>query len=341
MIKLLVYGRGETYQILKRMINWENVQLEAFIDSYAPENECKQGDIKIIPLSKIKAYEFDYILCASSDYEDEMRRVLKKLQVSGEKIVPGKLDYKNILENSFLFDISHVLTYQNYRIEKSNNLLIERNRFCDIRKGISWLDEKVSIIGDGDWAVGYDYLSVLCKVIQTIKPKNILEMGLGQSSKVIMNYQKNNTCKYKIIEQDAKWYEFFKKENGTIPEGIEIFIRPIKQVFNETYGVDVNYYSDISDIIADERYDVISIDGPWGSDGISRMDMLPYIPACLKKSWCIMIDDYERDGEKNMIWELENILQQNMVRYCKKIYGKYRQLCLLTSEDNKYLCSLF
>lgn len=34
MIKLLIYGSGEIYQIFKRIINWENVQLRAFVDSW-------------------------------------------------------------------------------------------------------------------------------------------------------------------------------------------------------------------------------------------------------------------------------------------------------------------
>lgn len=54
-----------------------------------------------------------------------------------------------------------------------------------------------------------------------------------------------------------------------------------------------------------------------------------------------MLDDYEREGEKNMIYELENILKKRNFKYHKKVYGKYRQFCLLTSEKNKFLCSLF
>ena len=44
-------------------------------------------------------------------------------------------------------------------------------------------------------------------------PTHILEMGLGQSSKVIMSYQRHSGCSYKIIEQDEAWYNLFKKEN--------------------------------------------------------------------------------------------------------------------------------
>ncbi len=339
MIKLLIYGIGETYQKLRRIIKWENVQLLAFVDSYKFRDKTWGGG-KVIPPDNIVAWEFDYILCAS-DYENEMRRTLKELHIPDEKIISGKLNYENIMEHKYLFDISHFLAYQNQTIEKSVNVLMERNRFCDIRQGLEWLDETISITGDGAWAVGYDYLSVLCKILQIMEPQNILEMGLGQSSKVIIGYQKSSGCNYKVIEQDENWYNFFRKDNLSMSNDIEIFIRPVKQIFNEKYGVNINCYSDISDIVADDTYDLISIDGPWGSDGISRTDILPYIPQCLKKSWAVLLDDYERDGEKNLIYELETILKNCKIHYRKKIYGKYRQLCLLTSDDNQFLCSLF
>ena len=42
-----------------------------------------------------------------------------------------------------------------------------------------------------------------------------------------------------------------------------------------------------------------------------------------------------------MVYELEKILKEHTIRYRKKAYGTYHQLCLLTSEDNPFLCSLF
>lgn len=271
-----------------------------------------------------------------------MRKELEKYGIPPEKIISGKLDYNNFLENSFLFSTSNILLFQNQNIEKEMSILVERNQFCDIRHGIDWLDENMSIIGDGDWAVGYSYLSVLCKILQIKMPSNILEMGLGQSSKVLMSYQKYSGCDYRIIEQDEEWYRFFKKDTGSLLDHAQVFIKPVKQVYNEKYGTNVNCYSDIGDVIEKSNtFDLISIDGPWGSDGISRIDILPYIPQCLKKSWCILVDDYERIGEKNMIVELEEILQKSSTVYCKKIYGKYRQLCLFASSDNKFFCSMF
>ena len=189
MEKLLIYGIGEQYKKLKTIINWENVSLDAFINSKVTE-DCYEEGIKVITPKEASKKEFDYILCATDIYEGEMRKELEKYGIPPEKIISGKLDYNNFLENSFLFSTSNILLFQNQNIEKEMSILVERNQFCDIRHGIDWLDENMSIIGDGDWAVGYSYLSVLCKILQIKMPSNILEMGLGQSSKVLMSYQK-------------------------------------------------------------------------------------------------------------------------------------------------------
>ena len=119
---------------------------------------------------------------------------------------------------------------------------------------------------------------------------------------------------------------------------IKIHIRPIEKVYNAVYGVNVNCYTDFDTIIQGNQYDFISIDGPWGSKKMSRIDILPYIPQCLGESFCIMLDDYERAGEKNMIHELEISLRNNKVGYYKAVYGLEKQFCVITS--NAFLTSL-
>ena len=80
----------------------------------------------MISPQSIVSWEYDYILCAS-DYENEMRRTLKELHIPDEKIISGKLNYENIMEHKYLFDISHFLAYQNQTIEKSWNFSLAIN----------------------------------------------------------------------------------------------------------------------------------------------------------------------------------------------------------------------
>ena len=191
----------------------------------------------------------------------------------------------------------------------------------------------------GEWAVGYHYMYVMLRVLLNKKPSSVLEMGLGQSSKILARYQNYSKCHYDIVEQDETWYQFFCSELD-LSDQVSVHIRPIEQRYNEKYGVYVNSYVNFNTVIDAHKYELISIDGPWGSEKISRVDILPYIPKCLEESFCILIDDYECDGEQNMICELESVLQHNQIEYYKAVYEGDKKFCLITSKDNSFLCTL-
>jgi hypothetical protein len=53
-------------------------------------------------------------------------------------------------------------------------------------------------------------------------------------------------------------------------------------------------------VVIGKKFDLFSIDGPWGSDEYSRIDMIRYIPEILCEDFVIMVDDYERLGEKDI-----------------------------------------
>lgn len=239
----------------------------------------------------------------------------------------------------FLFDRDGYAILQNSKILNNVRFTNERNLFWDYAKGVSWIDPGLALT-PGGWAVGYDYLYVLCRALETIKPNRILEAGLGQSSKLILSYYRNHLCQYDIIEQSREWYDFFRIEND-IPQGVNVHIRPMRTVYDQRYNTEINSYSEIETIVGNNKFSLISIDGPWGCEGCSRGDLLPYIPECLDDNFVIMLDDYDRAGEKEMIRLLELKMQDANMKFLKKIYGEKKQFCLITSLNNPYLCSLY
>lgn len=332
---LLIYGIGNTYTELKKILKWEHIQLIAFLETNV---HCKYFEgISVYPSSYVNSIEFDYIICASI-YEYEMYENLKCLGVPKDKIVSGKMKLENILKYPDIFDISKFIAFQNEKILGDVRILISRNRFIDMSKGVTWLQD-LSFTAGG-MAVSYDYMYVMLRILIHKRPKSILEMGLGQSSKVLEKYQKYTNCDYDIVEQNKDWYDFFREELA-ISDRIKVHINPMKQVYNEEYRTRINCYTDFDNIVMDKRYDFISIDGPFGSGGLSRIDILSHIPQCLDTSFSIMLDDYARDGEKNMIKKSENSLQKNGIEYYKAIYGEDKEFVIITSKENSFMCSLY
>ena len=73
-----------------------------------------------------------------------------------------------------------------------------------------WL--KYKNFSPGEWAADYGLLYTLYRVLNGMKPKNILEFGLGQSSKMLHQYGKFYNVNVLTCEHDENWIDFFMKE---------------------------------------------------------------------------------------------------------------------------------
>lgn len=216
--------------------------------------------------------------------------------------------------------------------------VLEGLRFSLGIRGVSWL-ENTSFTANS-YAVSYDYLLTLVKVLQHLNPKNILEFGLGQSSKVLSKYHDTHSGDYTVIENDKDWKDFFMKELCPCKD-ISIHIVPLIHSLDDDFGVKVRKYSNIRNIVEGKKFDLISIDGPLGSERNSRADILEYIPDCLADSWCVLLDDCGRIGEQDTIKRLKSILSRNNIKYCERVYGDSKSFYLIASVDNRFFTSLF
>lgn len=67
-----------------------------------------------------------------------------------------------------------------------NREILWANAFHDTIIDSEWLKSKT--FSPGRWGVGYQYLYVLYRVLNEIKPRNILELGMGQTTRMIGQY---------------------------------------------------------------------------------------------------------------------------------------------------------
>lgn len=83
-------------------------------------------------------------------------------------------------------------------------------------------------------------------------------------------------------------------------------------------------------------------DGPFGylAKTYARTDVLTIMPDCLATSFVLFWDDTERAGEKNTIKEMLNILEENGIKYKTGFYRGVKEMLVLASEDNRFLCSM-
>ena len=121
----------------------------------------------------------------------------------------------------------------NIELEKIENLEQSIQEVKGINKEILWGEIFNNTVSNSDWltdrsfspgrwAVGYQYLYSVYRILDIIKPQSILELGLGQSTKLLSQYAKTNPkVNHIVVEHDQDWIDFYKKENE-VPKNSKI-----------------------------------------------------------------------------------------------------------------------
>lgn len=211
--------------------------------------------------------------------------------------------------------------------------------FNNVISNSSWLINKS--FSAGRWAVGYQYLYVVYRILNEIRPKKILELGLGQSTRLLAQYAAHDVeVQHTIVEHDPTWIRFFQQD-FQLP-----FNSKIVQLEREyrTFREDdhVLTFKNFKETFANQKFDFISIDAPLGGEAIvyARVDILDLLPEILAESFIIIVDDFNRQGEKNTIAVLENILQEREITYAKGVYSGKKDCIVICSENLKFVCSM-
>jgi len=252
--------------------------------------------------------------------------MLKKIK----RYIRKQLRITQILENQEQIKKQlDLLLMQNEELLKSS---VFNNSIIDSK----WLKHKS--FSPGGWAVDYTFLYTLYRVLTGMRPKSILEFGLGQSSKLIHQYAHfYEDVDAVTYEHDPKWIEFFKCNTDSDYN----FSIKLIELENITYkGVETLSYKDIDKEYQDRQYDLVVVDAPFGSNRYSRPQILELAKTNLADSFCIIIDDYNREGEKETGRELMNILDEKNINYLSVVYGGSKQHFLMCSENLGFLTTL-
>jgi len=215
--------------------------------------------------------------------------------------------------------------------------LVNAQRFISAIGNCEWLRYKSFI--PGGWAMDNVALYTLFRIITHMKPKNVLEFGLGQSSLMIHQYAAfYENVQALTIEHDSEWISFFC--NG-IPEYIKMSIKQVDVECIEYSGFETLTYKNVETLKDGCWYDFFIVDGPFGSDHYSRSQIIEMVNENLPERFCILIDDSNRIGEEETIKELCKILTNQKREYhIINYHGEKTMHTVICSSDLKFLTSL-
>lgn len=208
--------------------------------------------------------------------------------------------------------------------------------FNQVAAGSSWLKDTRLAAGRG--AVGYQYLYVVYRILNERHPKNILDLGLGQSTKLLSQYAAAfPDVRHQVVEHDPVWIDFFRK-NYKLPDNTKMVL--LDREFVPYKGAKVRGFKNFSETFKGQKFDFISIDAPLGYDmpEYSRIDVLKMLPYCLAESFVIIIDDVERSGETRTVNDMAEILKASRIPFDMGRYSGKKDCMVICSDDLKFVC---
>lgn len=228
--------------------------------------------------------------------------------------------------------------------ERKLSELIWSEVYHDTIRGSEWLSEKQDF-SPGRGAIGYPVMYVLYRVLNEVKPKSILELGMGQSTKLIGSYAAfmGSECKHYVVEHDKSWIEFFAN-HFSIPQTTQIVQCGIEDVLiaveDENRNTNVTRYIGFKEQLERKKFDLIVIDGPYGyrSPDYSRVDILDLLPGVLEEEFVIMMDDCDRKGELQTCELIAFMLEEAGIEYYMQTYSGEKDMIIIVSKKLKFLC---
>lgn len=302
--------------------------------------------VKDILLEKSNSYnfykkEYEKLLEENKTLKGQLKECKSK---SDEKVDLINKRYESKINrlNKKVDNLSKKINSNERHNERIHNELKYAFVFNDTIKESEWLiDKKFSLVNS---AANYSFAYTLYRILDEAQPKNILELGLGQTSRITSQYANFfKDVKLSIVESDSVWIEKFSK-NLEITDNINVYHSEL-ELFDFEDEENLRF-KDISKIVGDDKFDLIIIDGPQGFIPTPEGDVFtPYprsniwnlIPDNLASDFIIIMDDYNRRGEKRTMHHVEELLSEENIEFYNYSSVGLKEQYVLCSEKYVYV----
>lgn len=222
------------------------------------------------------------------------------------------------------------------QIIQQNKELEWANIYHDSIRGKDYLENLPLNIGR--WAGNYSFFYVLNRILMDYKPKSILELGLGESTKFISAYIKNYLLdsKHVVVEHDNQWISVFK-ENNVLSDRSSIIQCDLRERTVNSHKT--TSYSAFKEKV-NAKFDLYIVDGPFGSEKYSRYDIVDLVDGFDKSDeFIILFDDYDRQGEVDTTKEIISRLKAKNISFHTEKYSGVKSQLIIATDKYKYSIS--
>lgn len=211
------------------------------------------------------------------------------------------------------------------------------NLFHDTSCESDWFIKKS--VSPGRWAISYVGLYLIYRVLDEMRPLNILECGLGQTSKLTIQYAEHFNANLFICEQDPNWTKFFSNSFPMCTKYVRHFPVEMIKVFED---FESRVYKGFDDFLNEgfKRFDFVLIDAPIGTKRYSRIDLLKVVEH-LSDDFVVILDDVNRKGERETLDLFHKKLQDERGDdFVNAIYKSDKSVSITSSKKFSFLTSI-
>lgn len=334
--KIILYGTGEYGKAFKKWMSI--VRKDDSLEIIPAVSEIKGLDDSWLIGDAIRAHygEAIIVVAASEEKSKEMIAVLKGLNI-----------------DDYIYISSSIYRFMKYDYENQNTLSFTNDYSNAIEMELVWANVLDRLIYQKEWIIQKDlttvvssavdnhYMYILLKALDSKLFNNILDIGMGQTTKIFAQYMEwRDDVKLSVVENDVDWINFSMATYLKDWSRIDVF--QMDYEVGSLNNIEYRRYNHFKDVLCGKRYGIISIDAPLGTDMdiYSRRDILDILPDCLDDNWIILIHDTQRVGERETVWEIEQCLIKNKIDYAIARYCNLRGFTILTDKHNKFFCTI-
>lgn len=180
---------------------------------------------------------------------------------------------------------------------------------------------------------------VTLKILLFCQPKRVLEIGSGQTTKLLSNYARQNLDAYVLsIEQDETWARRLGPQ--VFHNYLWVPCEPTSFTCDGTeQAVSTTWFRDLPELKS-EPFQFILVDGP-DYDQVDapfyRGGILRYLPAILDDTFVLVFDDAERLGDSMTVEAVDAILRAKSIDFRRfSVYGS-RTVAVFCSRNLGFL----
>lgn len=224
-------------------------------------------------------------------------------------------------------------------LQNKNQRQYQELNFADLlhdsTQNSAWLKDKtLSLYG---WAANYSFIYTLFRILDKVSPLHILEMGLGQTTRLTSQYivYKNPSATLDICEHNQDWIDIYTMD---LPKSSNIKVHHLELEYFDYVGQQNDKYKDLAQVVGDLKYDLIIVDGPvGGGKNFPRSNIIDLIPQNLAKDFIIIFDDAERPGEQNTISQIKAKLTAQKIAFGTQQRNALKSQILIFSQSCEFV----